>query len=618
MRIGSWTKHIITVSLCAGFCVTSSFAAKFTVTVDAAKSWGELPHFWSCFGTDRYGIFYTHPLIKEHLQDCVKNLGMDKIRSHGILHDDIGIYKEVNGQVVYNWTKSDSVMDFLLSEGVRPIVEFGSMPKDLASDPNRVSFPDGWRQGISPPKDMTKWRNLIFEFVKHYKEKYGAAEIEKWRFEVWNEPELDAFWSGSEAQYLELYKNTVNGAKAADSAIKIGGPTPSGPYIFSRITNLLNYCKTNKLPIECVYYHTWNMTDSRAGHFQALDIINQFDPNIESIDTEWGPSYAFNMAIQPQDNTQGTICIANAICSIARRCHTENKKFPWAFSWWIISDIFEEAGWNGYRNQPMNTGNMGLISREGIYKPTYNVFKMLNMMGKTQVSIATAPNGGVNGMAAMGADSSVQVMVYNLVKEYGPLEGVEQPPSGSDSVTISISGVAPTKVDYRCMLVDGEHSNSYSAWLGMGKPNTGAMNADKWKTLRTAMVLDTIDSANGLLVTNKTFTRSFALRKEGVMLISLTPVKSTPVKDNVSAGKSRAIGNYAMVFANGSIQITPTDNRPYTVEIIALNGKVLQRRHQVQGSCRIPGKTINPGVYVIMVVTADGAGMSKPLMVPRH
>jgi xylan 1,4-beta-xylosidase len=600
-----------------GFCWIPTIANTFTVTADATASWGALPHFWTCFGTGHYGMFFTHPEIKDHLKDAATNLGMDKIRSHGFLHDDMEIYHETGGKVVYNWAKADSVIFFLKSIGIRPIMEFGCMPADLASSQKTTL---AWKENISPPKDYDKWRNLIYEFVKHYKDTLGAAEIEKWRFEVWNEPEpeLNAFFAGTWDEYLKIYDKAVDGAKSAHPGIKIGGPSPSGPWVFSRITNLLTHCKEGKIPIDCVLYHTWNIADARDGHFQALDIINKFDPNLESIDTEWGPTYNFHMANQPQETTQGAVCAADVLCSISRRCHLENKKFPFAFSWWVITDVFEEAGWNGYRNTPINTGNMGLISREGLHKPAYNVFKMLNMMGNTQISISATPNGTVNGMASINTDSSVQVMLYNSVKDYGPAEGPEQPPAGSDDVTFTIKGVPLSKVNYRRMLVDGEHGNAYGEWLKIGKPGLDQMDSTKWKTLRTASVLDTVDSANGMQIDNKTFSKSFSLRKEGVTLITLSPLSVTAVPREIVSNSPTVDSRISASYFDGKVQMRTAGDPAYGFELIALNGRVLLTRQGLRGNCTIKTGAMGPGVYVIKLNTETGKSVLRQVVVPAR
>jgi xylan 1,4-beta-xylosidase len=594
-----------------GLFGASLCAAKFDVTVDASKSWGALPHFWTSFGTCHYGIFLTHPEIKDHIRDAVANLGMNKIRSHGFLMDDVGIYHDVNGKVEYNWTNADTIMDFLKNLGINPILDFNSMPGDLASG-GATCF--AYKQNITPPKDYGKWQNLIKEIVAHYNTRYGAEVMAKWRLEVWNEP--DMFFSGSEDQYHQIYKATALGARAALPTIKIGGASPSGPYRFGWCENLIKYCQSNSLPINCFIYHTWIIGDCRTGHFGALDIMNKYDTTLESIDTEWGPTYEFNVGYQPQETTQGSICVADVICSISRRCFNEKKKFPFAYSWWVISDVFEEAGYGGYRNNPINTGCMGIISRQGLHKPAYNVFKMLNMMGNTQISISSTPNGSVNGMAAMNTDSSIQVMVYNTFKDYGPGEGSERPPEGSDDVTLTINGILFSKINYRRMVVDGEHGNAYAEWLKIGKPNLDQMDSTKWKALRTAMVLDTVDSANNLEVTNKTLSRSFSVRKEGVTLITITPPPSTAVKKPVVHLSHKVDQGISVTYGNGGIQLRTTSDRPYGFKIVAPNGRVLLNRQGVSGNCTIPATGMGPGAYVVKLNTTSGNMIFRQVVIP--
>ncbi|MGZ4615177.1 MAG: GH39 family glycosyl hydrolase, partial [Actinomycetes bacterium] len=47
------------------------------------------------------------------------------------------VYREVDGRPVHDFARVDAVYDLLLSTGLRPCVEIGFMPRDLASDPTR-------------------------------------------------------------------------------------------------------------------------------------------------------------------------------------------------------------------------------------------------------------------------------------------------------------------------------------------------------------------------------------------------------------------------------------------------------------------------------------------------
>ena len=90
-------------------------------------------------------------------------LGVETVRAHGILDDDLGVYREVDDKPVYDWTGIDRVYDTVLALGMRPIVELGFMPRDLASDPSRTVFT--YRGIISPPKDWDRWADLVRALV---------------------------------------------------------------------------------------------------------------------------------------------------------------------------------------------------------------------------------------------------------------------------------------------------------------------------------------------------------------------------------------------------------------------------------------------------------------------
>jgi xylan 1,4-beta-xylosidase len=55
--------------------------------------------------------------FKDHFKMARTELGMKRVRAHGILNDDVGIYKEVNGVPSYNWTRLDSIFDYLVPVG---------------------------------------------------------------------------------------------------------------------------------------------------------------------------------------------------------------------------------------------------------------------------------------------------------------------------------------------------------------------------------------------------------------------------------------------------------------------------------------------------------------------
>ena len=71
---------------------------------------------------------------------------------------------------------------------------------------------------------------MIEAFMRHLIQRYGAEEVRKWPFEVWNEPNLDGFWYGRSAtKYVTILKGAYPAVKNADPAasVVLGGPSLS-------------------------------------------------------------------------------------------------------------------------------------------------------------------------------------------------------------------------------------------------------------------------------------------------------------------------------------------------------------------------------------------------------
>ena len=189
------------------------------IVIDAAAPSHPFPHFWEhMFGSGR-AVLSLRESYRDDLRQVKQATGVEYIRFHAIFLDDMGVYDEdATGQPVYNFSYVDQVYDGLLHNGVRPFVELSFMPKKLAARDALHAF--WYKQNVAPPKDWAKWDELVYQFTKHLVDRYGIDEVQKWYFEVWNEPNID-FWAGEPKQptYFELYDHSAAAVKRVSSAV---------------------------------------------------------------------------------------------------------------------------------------------------------------------------------------------------------------------------------------------------------------------------------------------------------------------------------------------------------------------------------------------------------------
>jgi xylan 1,4-beta-xylosidase len=209
-------------------------APDVSVVVDLGDRRGTLPRPWrTCIGSEHL----SHLLCADEsggravgaesvaaLSRVHTELGVERVRAHGTLGDDLGVCTVApDGSVVHDFTRLDEVLDTVLGTGVRPVLELGWTPRALApGEPWHEITPAGL---ADPPRDLDAWAALVEAFVRHLRDRYGDDELARgWALEVWNEPNLGCFWTGDLQAYLDLYDASVAAIRRAHPTLPVAGP----------------------------------------------------------------------------------------------------------------------------------------------------------------------------------------------------------------------------------------------------------------------------------------------------------------------------------------------------------------------------------------------------------
>lgn len=560
---------VTTVSCAGELPQADTSTATHSLATQFGSPIGELPHFWTTYGLGRMGLYLKQEdlrsehaaqdrqnhqgrkwseLLQEHTLDAIENLELRSVRGHGLFHDDIGIYSEdASGNPVFDFSRSDKIFDFLVESNVQPIIELASMPAALAADPSRTVF--DWNMIVSPPKDYAKWQALVQAFVQHSVERYGEEVAQSWYYEVWNEPECCSgkFWGGSGTpasaqEYFQLFDASAAGVHAVLPNGRVGGPVTSQP---SELTGgqweggagvlFLDHITQTGGDLGFFSFHTWSFLDGAVnGYFQGLDLLDQRGFNdIKIAVTEFGPTWEFGLrgvgmepSWEPQETSQGAAFVAQVYADITRRAAAEGKRFPIAYSWWTLSDIFDE----GYEDDADYVlednpfiGAMGLINREGIKKPAYNAYKFLAQMGSQHLPLTVQSPGGVNGLAARDERGGVQVLIYN---GQNPGQGFRNDTyyevAAAQPVSVTIEGLNPeTAYDVTAYRVDETHGNAFAVWDTQGRPPMSQMDDAAWEALRNGAESPAEPLGQALCGTSTKL--NLELSSPGVLFVTLTP-----------------------------------------------------------------------------------------------
>jgi len=234
--------------------------AQETITIDTSVAARPFPHFWEqMFGSGR-AVLSLRDDYRKDLRAVRGITNSEYIRFHAILDDENGVFAEdKNGNPIYNFSYVDQIYDGLLENNVRPFVELSFMPRALAL--NLTPHPFWYKPFPSPPNDPAKWSALIEAFTQHLVERYGKDEVEKWYFEVWNEPNID-FWNGNPRQqtYFALYDLSARAIKKVDAKIRVGGPATAQA---AWVADFIAHCIEKKIPFDFVSTHVYGNDSSQ-------------------------------------------------------------------------------------------------------------------------------------------------------------------------------------------------------------------------------------------------------------------------------------------------------------------------------------------------------------------
>ncbi len=462
---------------------------------------------------------------QRQLAQVHRKLGFRYIRFHGLFTDDMGVYFEDKaGHPIYNWQYIDQLFDFLHSIGMKPFVELGFMPSALASGHQTIFW---WKGNVTPPKDMKKWADLVTAFVQHCRERYGVDEVRSWYFEVWNEPNLSGFFSGTQAQYFQMYEATARAIKAVDPKLRVGGPATAG---CGWIPEMIDFCVKNHVPIDFISTHDYATTsgfldaDGTAGTvfspnrdaitasvLRVRDIIRHSAlPNLELHFTEWSTSYT------PTDPLHD--CYQSAPFILDKIKHIGSAAD--SMSYWTFTDIFEEAG---PRRRPFH-GGFGMLNYQDIAKPSYYAYEFLNRLGPTQLAcdddqsfVCTNGRGGIETLfwdfTIAHPNPPANDQVYYLR---------DLPPMRSGTAKLVLTGLAPGRYSLALRKVGYRVNDAFSTYRDLGSPSQLTRAQVKFirETDNGAPLLRQIVEVGA----DGRFERSFPLRENDVCLVTLKPL----------------------------------------------------------------------------------------------
>lgn len=441
-----------------------------------------------CVGSARQFLYSD---IQDMIRLVQKDIGFKYVKFHGLLSDEMMVYKENEaGTPSYSFTLIDKVFDFLQSVNLKPLVQLSFMPRDLASDPDKLI--DMWHYNTSPPKDIEKWKDLVRALVDHLIKRYGIEEVRSWLFCVWNEPDgsIDSFGWENPEDFYHFFKETYLTVKSIDKNLKFGTPSlllqPNNEHHFAY--HFLKFSQENDCFADFlnIHYYDNSFGDNQSDYLNYFSIsnigkpcplnvdpfaftkfINQIEVHQKDLKIINHPIYLteWNLTISQRDLINDT-CFKS--CYLTKNL-LENYDRLQSFGYWCITDFMEEL----QLPNDLYHGGLGLFTHNGIPKAHYNTFKFLASLGNELLE-----NG--NGYFVTKTPNKLVLILYNY-EHFSKLfaSGILFDMSNENRYApftqmhparfqINFNHLPTEKCLVKEMVVNQQHGSSYDAWAKMG------------------------------------------------------------------------------------------------------------------------------------------------------
>lgn len=481
------------------------------LVVDAAASLGELPRPWEpmigsehlsyLLSTDTVGGCEIGAELRDALVLARDTWAVRAVRAHAILGDDLGVYREVDGAPVHDFTGVDRVFDALLGLGLRPVVELSFMPRDLARDPSATVFTYG--AVISPPRDWQRWGTLVHDLVAHLVARYGLAEVRSnWAFELWNEANLEVFWSGTPQEFWRLYDVSAAAVRSVDPGLRFGGPATAAA---GWVDHLLSHAEDSGAAVDFVSTHTYGSPplDLRP----ALDRHGRAGTPIWW--TEWGVTPTHFDPVN--DGVLSAAFVLRGMRSALGRID--------ALAYWVISDHFEELG----RPRALLHGGFGLLTVGNLRKPRFWALELLGRLGPERLPITATGDGAdslVESLSTRDPDGSVSVLVWNSTLDQSEPEGA---PLLARQVHLRVTGLAAGSYTVRHFRVGPGQSDVRDEWQRISDGAAWPVD-EQWAQLRAANTLAELPTGSPVTVEGGGYALELDLPMPSISFVQLSPL----------------------------------------------------------------------------------------------
>ena len=321
------------------------------------------------------GYLLLQSEAQHQVEKIQKQTGVKYARIWNILSREY-CFSEKEG---YNFRRLDQVLDFLLDHHMKPYLEVGSKPSLFMYTPERSI---NIEKSKMDSYDFKTFSEITRELCVHLVNRYGVEELETWYFEYWNDPSLNI--TEPDGEYYQRFDLLYQTMKNYSEEISVGGAGFILGYETLVCKKIFHIWKAREIHPDflsvCSFQYIALVEDGGRLGRKSIDseyMLNQIEI-MKNVMEETGfqiPEFhidEWNFTISNR-NVLNDSCEQGAY--ILKNCIEMNGAVD-MMAYWHALDLYSDY----YDTDTVLNGDSGLISRDGICKPSFYAFQFMNRL----------------------------------------------------------------------------------------------------------------------------------------------------------------------------------------------------------------------------------------------
>lgn len=465
------------------------------VTIDVSAKKQVFSAHWKRLLNVGYARSLLEGRVQRELKEIQKKIGFEYLRVKGLLDDDMCLLRrDMHGDPVVNYACIDEGIDFILSVGAKPMLEFSFMPGMLAKNPEVISMRG---ETISQPKDLNQWEILILRLMEHLVDRYGTEAAGQWIFVPWMAPDfMDIGFCGKE-EYTQTYTASFRAIRKVLPGALIAGP---GSVSFEKYWPwYLEMCRKNNCMPDIISFRSFAIAGEEKDEMNLIgnnesfsfavsgdaDYLAHMTAKIRALMKKEGLEQT-PLLLEEWSNNIWQRDLCNDTCYksayLFKNILENNQKLS-AMGYFSLNDRLDEV-------PPLAEtfhGGFGLFTQDDIPKSAFLAMELLASMGDRLISKG-------EGYLATQKGQEIQIFLYHyshydLLYRYRHVVNMSK--TDRDQVFVNREGKAfyirlknlpEGRYQVKRYGITRNCGSSYDAWVKMGAPNP--LNEEERERLR--------------------------------------------------------------------------------------------------------------------------------------